>query len=289
VKPRGNRPQSTLHPDTIKRVFGVVHAVFGYAVEQGLILNAPTRNVKIPTEDTLGLEPFSGRALSLAEVEAIATAAGRVAPIYGLLIRFLAATGLRAGELSGLRIQDVSEDAVRVARTARRDASAADGIRVGMPKSRTSRREVPILDSEVGAELMAHIANHPTRDNPDAPVFPSRWPGGARTSRLADPFDWSRPIDPGNFRRRVFDPACRAAGIGKIRLHDLRHTAGSLWLAAGVSLFNASRYLGHSSVDFTARTYGHVLETSARDDAARFAAYREGTESGRVIPFRAAR
>ena len=45
---------------------------------------------------------------------------------------------------------------------------------------------------------------------------------------------------------------------------------------------------GHSSVDFTARVYGHVLETSARDDAARFAAYREGTETGRVIPFRAA-
>jgi integrase len=84
----------------------------------------------------------------------------------------------------------------------------------------------------------------------------------------------------------VFDPACREAGIGKIRLHDLRHTAGSLWLAAGVSLFNTSRYLGHSSVDFTARVYGHVHETSARDDAARFAAF---ANADNVIPLRAAR
>jgi integrase len=117
----------------------------------------------------------------------------------------------------------------------------------------------------------------------DAPVFPERL-RGSKTK-----FQYDRPIDPGNFRRRVFDPACAAAGIGKCRLHDLRHTAGSLWLAAGVSLFNVSRYLGHSSVDFTARRYGHVLETSARDDAARFSAYRAGVESGRVVQLPLAR
>jgi len=281
VKPRGNRPDSTLHPDTIKRTAGVAASVFKYAVAQGLILKSPMDGVQLPTEETLGLEPFSGRALSLPEVAAIASAAGDVHPVYGLLVRFLAATGLRASELSGLRISDVSADSVRVARTATRDSRVPGGIRYGVPKSRTSRRTVPILDSAVARDLAEYITTLPAAtSNPNTPVFPERL-RGSKTRWV-----WDRPIDPGNFRRRVFDPACREAGIGKIRLHDLRHTAGSLWLAAGVSLFNTSRYLGHSSVDFTARVYGHVHETSARDDAARFAAF---ANADNVIPLRAAR
>lgn len=88
-----------------------------------------------------------------------------------------------------------------------------------------------------------------------------------------DPFNWDKPIDPGTFRRRVFDPACIRAGVGKVRLHDLRHTCGSLSLTAVMSLFAVSRRLGHSSPDFTARVYGHEYRSSAQTDAEALSAF----------------
>lgn len=83
----------------------------------------------------------------------------------------------------------------------------------------------------------------------------------------ADPFQWAKPIDTGNFRRRVFHPACEAVLGRRIRLHDSPHTAGSLWIAAGWNLFDVSRTLGHSSVDFSMRTYAKQLDSSGQRNA----------------------
>jgi integrase len=61
-----------------------------------------------------------------------------------------------------------------------------------------------------------------------------------------------------NFNRRVWKPATLAAGVPDLRVHDLRHTAGTLATAAGGSLREVMRRLGHSTTAASVR-YQHVM------------------------------
>jgi integrase len=67
------------------------------------------------------------------------------------------------------------------------------------------------------------------------------------------------PIQETKFVGRYFKPLIRTAGLPNIRLYDLRHTAATLALTAGVSPKIASEQLGHPSVAFTLDVYSHVL------------------------------
>jgi hypothetical protein len=60
------------------------------------------------------------------------------------------------------------------------------------------------------------------------------------------------------FRRRFWLSATRAAGLAGLRIHDLRHTAVALWIAAGANPKEVSARAGHSSVSFTLDRYGHL-------------------------------
>jgi integrase len=59
---------------------------------------------------------------------------------------------------------------------------------------------------------------------------------------------------------RILDAACKAAGVPRMRVHDLRHAHASLWLMAGGSLADVQRNLGHSTPMLTSETYGHIAE-----------------------------
>lgn len=129
-------------------------------------------------------------------------------------------------------------------------------------------------------EMRVYLAGHPRLTEPQAPLFARRRVGGAWDPKVqkADPFNWAKPIDTANLRRRVFHPACDAVLGRHIRLHDSRHTAGSLWIAAGWNLFDVSRTLGHSSVDFSMRTYAKQLGSSGQRNADLMAAYKRSRE-----------
>ena len=90
-------------------------------------------------------------------------------------------------------------------------------------------------------------------------VFPNN-EGGARDDR--------------NFRSRVFDPALRPAGLRRVRVHDLRHTAASILIAAGADLADVSRQLGHANVSITLSVYTHHFQKrGACDLGARIAEF----------------
>ncbi len=66
-------------------------------------------------------------------------------------------------------------------------------------------------------------------------------------------------LDPDNLYHRVFLPVLAAAGIRKIRFHDLRHTFGSLLLQNGASIVYVKEQMGHSSIQLTVDIYGHLI------------------------------
>jgi integrase len=67
------------------------------------------------------------------------------------------------------------------------------------------------------------------------------------------------PIRESHFVRRYFKPLLKAAELPAVRLYDLRHTAATIALAAGISPKIVSEQLGHASVAFTLEVYSHVL------------------------------
>jgi integrase len=72
----------------------------------------------------------------------------------------------------------------------------------------------------------------------------------------------SGPLRIANFRHRVWQPATTAASLDGLRIHDLRHTAVALWIAAGASPKEVAVRAGHSSVSFTLDRYGHLYPES---------------------------
>ena len=68
-----------------------------------------------------------------------------------------------------------------------------------------------------------------------------------------------RILDPDNLYHRYFVPVLAKSGIRKIRLHDLRHTFGSLLIQSGASIVYVKEQMGHSSIQVTADIYGHLI------------------------------
>jgi integrase len=66
-------------------------------------------------------------------------------------------------------------------------------------------------------------------------------------------------LDPDNFYHRHFVPMLGKSGIRKVRLHDLRHTFGSLLIQRGASIVYVKEQMGHSSIQVTVDTYGHLV------------------------------
>jgi integrase len=66
-------------------------------------------------------------------------------------------------------------------------------------------------------------------------------------------------IKPDNIVPRYMEPALEKAGLRRFRFHDLRHTFGSLLIQDGASLAYVKEQMGHSSIQITVDTYGHLI------------------------------
>jgi integrase len=151
-------------------------------------------------------------------------------------------TGMREGELLGLRWTDVDLDggALRVVRKLKR---------------RTSRRQVLLVAPAVEA-LKLHRDRQEERQRAG-----STW----HEEGLVFPNTIGRPINPSNFLRRSFYPLLEAAGLPRMRFHDLRHSAATLLLGMGVHPKIVSELLGHTQIGITLDLYSHVTATMQRD------------------------
>ena len=72
---------------------------------------------------------------------------------------------------------------------------------------------------------------------------------------------------PSNYRNRVWNPALKGAGLSGVRVHDMRHTAASIWIAAGATPNLVAQRLGHADVAYALSTYGHLFDGADRQFA----------------------
>jgi integrase len=178
--------------------------------------------------------------MRIATVDQVVAVANRVPARYRALVLVAAFGGLRWGELAGLRRKRV--DLERGTVTVAEQLLEVNGaFSVGPPKSAAGRRTVT-LPAVVVEALAEHLRRY-TAKSPEAFVFLSSQGKHLRRS---------------NFNRRVWQPATRVAGVEGLRVHDLRHTAGTLATAAGGSLREVMDRLGHSTTVAAVR-YQHVM------------------------------
>jgi integrase len=173
------------------------------------------------------------------QVEAVAA---RLGSVYGPMVIFAAATGLRPSELYGLEQRDVDRQlgVVYIRR------AYANG-RLKHTKTRLSTRAVPLQ-----AKALEALDRLPASDNPI--LFPNTR-GGRIDFRI--------------FGRKHWRPAQTKARIDPIRdLYDLRHTYATFALRAGVPVFAVSRFMG-TSIAMIDRHYGHLANDSREHAVAR--------------------
>ena len=253
-----HRKGKPVMPSTVRHVYYVLQAVFAFAYRRRLISIDPCFVVDVPGSMPEGRVKVVGSFLSRADVARLDAAMTAEIPVYGLLVRFAAGSGLRASELVGLRLRDLHLNArvpyVHVERTVK-----THPLRIEEPKSRRSRRDVPLWDDALVTAMRDHLAHHPRRDDPDAPVFPGRDRAGTINYGQAGADHY---LDHTSFLKVYFRRGLEKAGLPfephkGTRFHDLRHTCGSQWLGDGHDIYDVSRWLGHSSVSFTERVYIH--------------------------------
>lgn len=179
-----------------------------------------------------------------------------------LYVAYLTAamTGLRRGELLGLRWRDLDLEAGRL--SVRQTLLAPqDKIMWSEPKTKKSKRSVA-LDIDTGDALKTHRA----RQNEEKLA----WGPAYENGDLVFAQENGEPIHPNRFSM-WFDRRVVAAGVPRIRLHDLRHTHASLALAAGVNPKVVSERLGHATISITLDTYSHVIPAIEEEAAERVA------------------
>jgi integrase len=173
-----------------------------------------------------------------------------------------ATTGLRRGELLGLRWRDLDLGAGRLSVT-QTLVSVNYAVSFSTPKTAAGRRSVA-LDPATVAALRAHRVA----------VLEERLSlglGAPTEDALAFTAIDGTPLHPGQFSDR-FDRLVKAAGVPRIRFHDLRHTHATLALRAGVHPKVVSERLGHSTISVTLDTYSHAIPAMQEEAAAKVAA-----------------
>ncbi|HEX3538860.1 MAG TPA: tyrosine-type recombinase/integrase [Acidimicrobiales bacterium] len=225
-----------LAPATVTKAYQLLAKSMVAAVDAGLLARTPCRNVDLPR-----IERQEMRFLTPLEVRSLSEA---INPRYRALVLLGAYGGLRIGEMAGLKVGRVNplKGTVEVAETL---VEVAGHLVCNQPKTRAGRRVVG-LPSFVMTALKEHMAAF--CDNaPDSLLFTAPQGGPLRVPA---------------FRRRVWQRAVNESGLAPLRLHDLRHTAISLWIYAGANIKEVAVRAGHTSVAFTLDRYGHLYGDS---------------------------
>ena len=232
-----NQPKG-LSPKTVRNINQVISSAMQLAIQQHLISHDPTDGCALPKTEHREMQTLSADQLAAFLLEAKHSG---VFEMYYIEL----ATGLRRGELLGLKWEDIdfANQTLRV----RRQVGRINGeVREAPLKTKNAYRTISL-----GTDAIGVLKQQREKQPSSSYVFPS--PTGG-------------PIAPDSvlhMLHRVLD----RAGLPEIRFHDLRHTFATLALQNGVDVKTVSGMLGHFSAGFTLDTYAHVTTAAQRQAA----------------------
>lgn len=244
-------------PSTVRNALMPLRVIYRRAIRDDLVTVNPCENVDLPAN--------RGRRDRIVGVD---TAAALIAAFPRPFDRALWATalyaGLRRGELLALRWGDVDLDGGSISVERSYDPPSRKFV---TPKSRAGRRRVPITKALRRALLEHRLASELNSDS--LLVF----------GEAGQPFGYDAALD--RAQKTWMAEAVGAFICGRsvavplepIGLHEARHTAASVMIAAGVNLKALSEFLGHASITTTIDRYGHLLPGSLSEAATLLDAY----------------
>ncbi|WSY86999.1 site-specific integrase [Streptomyces sp. NBC_00876] len=211
------------------------------AVDDKVIASSPCRRITLPVMPDEEVTPPT-----VAQVEAMA----RVMPPYiRAAVVTLAGSGLRIGELLGLKVADVDFKAGSI----RVERQRLQSGKIGPPKTAKSRRTVPVGEVVTDA-LLGHLAARPSTE----------W---LFTMEKGEPLNYRRWKTEWNGARKALQAEENRAAVREGRkpvvlphlvTHDLRHFYASALIAGGASVKQVQMVLGHASAVITLRIYAHL-------------------------------
>lgn len=233
---------------TLQKTKMCISAIYDTAIDNGICYKNPAKNVEVKSS----IEKAEKRTYSAEEAKRILDFVG--SDPRGIYVRLLLELGLRCSELCGLKWSDfnLSEKTVYIQRAAT-DRNGA--VVVGRPKSTKSIRTLPLSTA-----LCAQIAALP-QSGTDAYVVESIRRKGM-------------PVNPKNFSAKRYKSCLdryakslsdeERSKFQRLTPHELRHTCGTLLYEKSHDIYAVSKYLGHASVEITAKLYVHNSVDSMR-------------------------
>jgi integrase len=267
-------------PRSVAYMHAVLHKALRDAVRRHLIPWNAADAVVPPRNSAERI----ARSLTIEEAQRLLEAASEdrgLGPLYVLAVY----TGMRQGELLGLRWGDVDLTAAYltvertlawIPRPSPKPGEPKGQWEYGAPKSRAGMRTVALAPAAVQA-----LREHQIREATRLLVLGREL--GRGTLVFSD--QWGEPLRGRHITTRSLPALLARAGLPPIRFHDLRHTAATLLLRAGVSPHEVAAHLGHSQVQMTLQVYAHVLDGMQRQNMAKLGQLLDkGYEKGYVTP-----
>lgn len=232
-------------PRTVQYIHATLHKALKQAVKWGLIPTNVTEAVTPPRLLKKEIKPLSPEQVQifLKSIEG-----DRLEAIYVLAIT----TGLRQGELLGLKWEDIDLDAgmIRVRRTL---SKSNKSLVFNPPKSAKGNRNVGLTD--LGIRI---LKKHQTLQNEDKVSW-------TEDHGLIFPNTDGRPRSSRGYLTEALKKVIKKASLPEIRFHDLRHTCATLLLTRGIHPKIVQEMLGHSTISITLDTYSHVLPNMQKE------------------------
>ncbi len=242
----GGRSGTGLSPKTVRNAHVVLRKALSDALRWGHLAVNPADNADPPR-----LRDHGRREMKTWSAEQLATflehLEKRAHPLHALYL-VAATTGMRRGEVLGLRWKDLDLEAATAA-VNQTVISVAYDVQFSTPKTKSGHRSVSL-----DARTVRVIQQHRKAQAEKKLLLGPGW----ANHDLVFTRDDGQPLHP-DFVSQTFERLASRLDMPRIRLHDLRHTHATLALAAGIHPKVVSERLGLSSVSISLDTYSHVI------------------------------
>ncbi len=235
---------------SVQLIHTVIHCVLKQAVKEGILGRNPVDAVQRPK-----VEQKEFHILNEAQAQRLVIASQNTR--YGMLFYLALMTGMREGELLGLKWSDLdwAKGVLNVQRQLRK--SGGHGYVMMPPKTKAGRRQI-----KLGQGTLDRLAGHRKQLELQREAMGARW----TETDLIFPNMVGKPMTSKNMINE-FKRILKENGLPDIRFHDLRHTSITFLLDSGTPVNTVQRRAGHSKASITTDTYGHSMGHS-EDEAA---------------------